>query len=125
MEASEVESCETIVTATWSIEPSLQLTFLLNLLFLFVDETVFSLTTSTIRIGTCLIRLVRQNELDENLTCFLDVFVRGVMNRRISTLVIDIEDIELVFCCIQVILELAEVHSLNELKDELLLPTLL
>lgn len=74
--------------------------------------------------ATCLIRLVRQNELNENLTCFLDVFVRGVMNRRISALVIDIEDIELVFCRIQVILELAEVHSLDELEDELLLSTL-
>ena len=124
METSEMESCETIVTTTRGVEPSLQLTFLLNLLFLFVYETVFSLSTSTIHVATCLIRLVRQNELNENLTCFLDVFVRSVMNRRISALVIDIEDIELVFCRIQVILELAEVHSLDELEDELLLSTL-
>ena len=124
MEASEVKSCEAIVTTTRGIEPSLQFTFLLNLLFLFVYETVFSLSTSTIHVATCLIRLVRQNELNENLTCFLDVFVRSVMNRRISALVIDIEDIELVFCRIQVILELAEVHSLDELEDELLLSTL-
>ena len=124
VEASEVEGRETIVATTWRVEPHLQLILPLTPLFLFVYEAVFCLPTSAIQV-TAFVRLVRQDELDEDLTGFLDILVGGVVDGRVSALVIDVEDIELVFGRIQVILELGEVHPLDELEDELFLAALL
>ena len=125
MEASKVKSCEAIVTPTRSVQPRLQLTLPLALLFLPIYAAVCRFSASSIQVSISLLRSVRQNELNENFTGFLDIFVGGVVDWRVSALVIDIEDIEFVFCRVQVIFELVEVHTLNELEDELLLPALL
>ena len=123
MEASKVEGRETIVTTTWRVEPQLQLILPLALLFLFVYEAVFRLPTAAIQV-IAFFRLIGQDELDEDLAGFLDVLVGGVVDGRVSALVIDVEDIELVFGRIQVILELGEVHPLDELENELFLAAL-
>ncbi len=57
-----------------------------------------------------------QNKLDEDLACFLDVFIGCIVHGRISTLIINGDHIELVFSRVQMIPELLVVHPLYILE---------
>jgi len=47
------------------------------------------------------------------------------VNGRVTTLVVDADHVELVFCRVQVALQLCKVHPLDELEHKFFLPTLL
>ena len=97
MECGKVQSRETIVTSASFVQKDLQrCLFLLSKLrqvYLLID----SLTTTAHDLSA-LVFIILQDELNNYFASFLDILVGSIVNRGVSTLIIDFLDIKFTFC---------------------------
>lgn len=124
VESREMQRREAIVSLAARVYPGFQELLALGSQPLLVQSAAACLSTAAVHLGFGVLILV-ENELDEDFTGFLNVFVGSVVYWRVPAVVVYICHVELLLCRVQVILQLFKVHALNKLENQFFFSSLL
>ena len=75
-------------------------------------------STPAIEQSCILFLILAQNKIDQNLHCLVNVFVSRIVDWRIPTLIVDGQQVVLVFRIFQMLLQLWKIHALDVLEHK-------